>query len=91
MKLREYIKSLQDLVEEIPESAEYEVFSSSDPEGNYFYKVQQPPGIGMTEEWENYGTDHIYQDADDWDYFLAEELDGDSGDPWVPNVVIVAP
>ena len=44
MTLQEYIKTLQNLIEENPRCANMEVFYSSDAEGNWFEEVFVSPG-----------------------------------------------
>lgn len=104
MKLKEYIKSLQELLSENPKYGNLEVYSSSDPEGNSFNYVVQPPGIGRVNPSElgQYTVESIFQDQEDWlecgdepvveDYQYALEEERKVKAPrFVPNVVIVAP
>lgn len=52
MKLKEYLKSLNDFVENNPDCLEYEVISSSDDEGNSFNIVHYSPSLGVFEDRE---------------------------------------
>ena len=46
MKLKEYIESLQQFVEENPEAAELEAVYSTDDEGNGYQSVYFAPALG---------------------------------------------
>ena len=46
MKLKEYIKNLNDLIESRPETAEFDVVTSKDDEGNGYNLVQYTPSVG---------------------------------------------
>lgn len=59
MKLKEYIKSLQKLVKENPDAANYLVVYAKDDEGNGFEELNFTPSIGE------------YGDGD----FISEESD----------------
>ena len=53
MKLSEYITSLNKLLEENPEAADYLVITSIDDEGNGFNPVHYEPQIGGYNKEEN--------------------------------------
>lgn len=64
MKLKDYIKNLNEIVKEFPEALEMDVYYSSDSEGNYFNKVFYSPSLNYIDEndeilaeddWEEYG------------------------------------
>ena len=48
-KFKDYLKSLQEIAEEYPESLEFEVIYSHDDEGNEFQKVSTKPVICQIE------------------------------------------
>ncbi len=50
MKLKEYVKNLTDLLETRPETAEYDVVTSTDDEGNGFNLVHYTPTVGHYED-----------------------------------------
>lgn len=52
MKLKDYLKHLQELVEEHPEMLEYDVVYSSDDEGNDFKEVIYLPSTGTFKDGE---------------------------------------
>jgi hypothetical protein len=52
MKLSEYVKNLNTLLETRPETAEYEVVSAIDDEGNGFNPVVFEPTVGLYDERE---------------------------------------
>jgi hypothetical protein len=45
MKLKDYIKSLQDIIADSPEAAEYLVISGKDDEGNGFNLAHYAPSV----------------------------------------------
>ena len=51
MKLKNYIDSLNKLVEENPEVKEYDIVYSTDDEGNAFRKVECSPSVGNYDEY----------------------------------------
>ena len=63
MKLKEYIKSLNALVEENPERLEFEVIYSADDEGNHYFPVIYEPTIGFHQGGEFY-CPHELEDFD---------------------------
>lgn len=52
MKLKDYMKGLNDFLIEHPESAEFTVVTSSDDEGNSYNEVYFSPSIGQYEDRE---------------------------------------
>jgi hypothetical protein len=46
MKFSEYVKNLNDLLKDRPESAEYDVVTSKDDEGNGYNLVHYAPQVG---------------------------------------------
>jgi len=52
MKLKEYIKNLQNLVDENPEAANYKVVYGIDSEGNGFDTVHHTPSLGNFKDGE---------------------------------------
>jgi len=55
MKLKEYLKKLQEFVKDNPEVLEYEVIYAKDDEGNGYQSVNYPPstiGYFNESEWE---------------------------------------
>ena len=46
MKLRQFVQNLNVLLEECPESAEFEVITADDDEGNAFHPVNYEPSAG---------------------------------------------
>ena len=48
--LKDYLKSLQELVEEYPEALEYQVIYSQDDEGNEYQRVISEPTLCQLEE-----------------------------------------
>lgn len=47
MKFSEYVQNLNQFLQENPDSAEFEVVTSSDDEGNSYSRVHFEPSIGM--------------------------------------------
>ena len=54
MKLKEYLKNIQDFIKKNPKSADYEVIMSSDDEGNSFQKVIYGPSLMQVDSLEDY-------------------------------------
>ena len=52
MKFSEYVKNLNDLLKERPESADYDVVTSKDDEGNGYNLVHYAPQVGNYDEEE---------------------------------------
>ena len=50
--LKEYIKELQNLVEDHPEAGNYIVITAGDDEGNSYTEVVYDPSIGIWDEGE---------------------------------------
>lgn len=77
MKLKEYVKMINDALEKDPSLAEMTVVHASDSEGNSFREVYLP------EVWSCYFNedDEYPATEDDWD----EEYDG----PYTPNAVVI--
>jgi hypothetical protein len=46
MKLKEYVKNLNDLLEQMPETADFDVVTSRDDEGNGYNIVHYSPSVG---------------------------------------------
>ena len=49
MKLKQYIKNLNDLVRDKPELLQYDVLHSRDEEGNGYEKIYYEPSLGHLE------------------------------------------
>jgi len=47
MKLRQYLKDMDEFTDKNPEALDYEVIASSDDEGNGFNKVFYSPTVGV--------------------------------------------
>jgi len=72
MKLKEYIKNLQEVLDE---HGDIDVIYSSDDEGNYYGKVNFKPSVGsFTED----GADSSFRDEDEFEEMI--------GDGWTPTV-----
>ena len=52
MKLGEYIKTLNDLIEENPKCLDFNVITSKDAEGNGYSSIYYGPTIGIFEDEE---------------------------------------
>lgn len=52
MKLQEYVDNLIKLIKDRPETAEFDVVTSRDDEGNGFTLVHYEPSVGHFEEGE---------------------------------------
>lgn len=52
MLFREYVKHINKMLEENPESGEYKVVYASDEEGNHYAELCYPPSIGFHEDGE---------------------------------------
>ena len=52
MKLKEFAKNIRLLLKDFPETADYEVVTSKDDEGNGFSPVYYAPSIGYYEDME---------------------------------------
>lgn len=52
MKLKDYIKGLNEFVKENPEALELEVVTSCDDEGNSYNTVYYSPSVGIYEDRE---------------------------------------
>ena len=63
MKLKEFIKQLEELVEKNPEYREFEVVYSVDDEGNQYFPVEYEPSIGLYRDGEFYCS-HELKDFD---------------------------
>lgn len=50
MKFKDYLKNLNEFVEQFPEILEYDTIYSSDSEGNYFEQVRYSPSLGYYED-----------------------------------------
>ena len=53
MKFKDYVKSLQEFLKELPETAEMEVVTSIDDEGNGYNAVQFGPSIAQFHSMED--------------------------------------
>ena len=54
MYFKEYLEKLNKIAEEHPESLEYTVIHSRDPEGNGYYEVESVLGVAMwSHDWES--------------------------------------
>ena len=62
MKLREYIKHLQELAEKHPEALEMDVITAKDAEGNGYEAVYYEPSMGHYD-----GEDFTASDSEDYD------------------------
>jgi len=64
MKLKDYIKGLQELIKDNPASKEYEVVYACDDEGNAYCQVHFLPSIG---EWnEESQSFHVTRTPEDY-------------------------
>ncbi len=52
MKLSEFVKNLNELIKERPETADFEVVTSRDDEGNGYNMVHYTPSVGSWDEEE---------------------------------------
>lgn len=52
MKLKDYIKNLNDIISNNPETAEYDVIYSIDSEGNEFHNIYYSPTVGYYDDGE---------------------------------------
>ena len=52
MKFKQYVENLNKLLEQRPESADYDVVTSKDDEGNGFNLVHYEPQVGNYDEEE---------------------------------------
>jgi hypothetical protein len=60
MKLKDYLKQLQDMTRNIPESLEMEVYTSRDDEGNGYNPVYYSPAVHPSEDLElNISDKHV--------------------------------
>jgi hypothetical protein len=50
MKFSEYVKNLNDLLKERPETADYDVVTSKDDEGNGYNLVRYEPQVGSYDD-----------------------------------------
>tara|TARA_R100001480_G_scaffold70152_1_gene81407 strand:- start:2872 stop:3099 length:228 start_codon:yes stop_codon:yes gene_type:complete len=66
MKFKEYVENLNKLLKEKPETAELEVITSIDDEGNAFNRVFYGPATGVYDEGDNtfYDEDDFLEDAE---------------------------
>lgn len=65
MTFKEYVKSLNDLLEENPEYGEYTVITSSDDEGNSYNEVYYGPGIGCFRGGDEFVHDDAFDEYED--------------------------
>lgn len=84
MKFKAYVDSLVEFLKENPESAEYEAYWSTDPEGNGYYRVNYGPGLRMCPDVGNYYADYMFSE-EDTEYFQEEDEDYQ----YKPNVVVI--
>jgi hypothetical protein len=63
MKFKQYVQSLNKLLEENPEAADFDVVTSRDDEGNGFNLVAFPPSIGAYDAHENGFTEYVQPNA----------------------------
>lgn len=69
MKLKEYIKNLQDIVENNPEYLELQVITAKDEEGNGYDKVYFEPSLGNLNDGDFTQLENFY-DLDEEDQII---------------------
>lgn len=65
MKLKQYVKHLNELLESNPEYAELSVVYATDGEGNYFHPVNNLATPAYSEEPDSYYLDVMFDEYDD--------------------------
>lgn len=65
MKLKDYIKSLQEIVEQNPDYSELDVIYAKDDEGNGYQHVGYGPSIGVNSEEGKYYAEFENYDEDE--------------------------
>jgi len=81
MKFKEYVQEINQLLADHPESADYDIYSSIDPEGNGYYRVNYGPEIRMRVGNESYYVDHLYTEMESQDESLKFKA----------NIVLIGP
>lgn len=63
MKLKEYVKNLNELIESRPETAEFDVVTSKDDEGNGYNLVHYSPTVGNYDNEDREFTEEVETNA----------------------------
>ena len=89
MTLKKYIETLQNLLKEHPESAEFKVVAASDDEGNDFNLVQFDLAIGKYEDREFTPEKFLDEEREDARKEAVEDGEEFEEDDFKPNAVCV--
>ena len=63
MKFKDYVKNLNELLEQRPETAEFTVVTARDDEGNGYNQVYYTPSVGIHTD-DDFETEDVDEDQD---------------------------